>query len=340
MDINDKNPLVSILTPCYNTGCYIHRLLESILGQTYSNIEMFVIDDGSTDNSKEVIEKYIPKFNSRGYSLTYFFQENQGQSVAIRNGLKMVTGKYLVWPDSDDYYSSPLAIEKMVSAFQRATEDVGMVRTLERLVEDETMAEIRVLGKDNREKKTDLFLDCLLGLNDYYYTPGAYMLNLDILFSILCGREIWTCHDAGQNWQLMLPMLLHHKCLTINEPLYSVVRRKESHSRTAKDYKETIRRVETHKNVRLHTLTGLDFSRKELEKYSRLVLRQADEELMKVSFVADDRDVYLKAGEEANMYSALHFGHRIAFFIFKRSEFIFHFLSKCRRIIKDVRIRK
>jgi glycosyltransferase involved in cell wall biosynthesis len=51
-----KRDLVSIVTPCYNTGKYVHRLLESVLNQTYPNIEMFVIDDGSSDNSAEIVK--------------------------------------------------------------------------------------------------------------------------------------------------------------------------------------------------------------------------------------------------------------------------------------------
>lgn len=60
--------LVSIITPCYNTGGVIHRLLDSVLEQDYPSISMLVIDDGSADNSKEVILSYIPLFEKKGYN--------------------------------------------------------------------------------------------------------------------------------------------------------------------------------------------------------------------------------------------------------------------------------
>ena len=64
-------PLVSVLTPCYNSADFLHRLLDSILEQDYPSIEMYAIDDGSTDRTRQVIQTYIPVFQQRGYSLKY-----------------------------------------------------------------------------------------------------------------------------------------------------------------------------------------------------------------------------------------------------------------------------
>lgn len=122
-----EKSLVSVVTPCYNTGSYIGRLLESVLQQTYPNIEMFVIDDGSTDNSVDVVESYKQKFQDRGYSLTLVSQKNSGQSVAIREGMKLIRGKYFVWPDSDDYYASPNAIARMVEAFIQLGDELSLI---------------------------------------------------------------------------------------------------------------------------------------------------------------------------------------------------------------------
>ena len=57
-----RKNLVSNVTPCYNSAKYLYRLLDSVLMQDYPDIEMFAIDDGSTDNTKEIIESYIPRF--------------------------------------------------------------------------------------------------------------------------------------------------------------------------------------------------------------------------------------------------------------------------------------
>ncbi|MCS3232628.1 glycosyltransferase [Bacteroides thetaiotaomicron] len=84
--------LVSVVTPCYNAGSFIHRLLDSILDQDYLYLEMYIVDDGSTDNTKSVVDEYVLKFVDKGYSLTYIYQENSGQSVAINKALKLVRG--------------------------------------------------------------------------------------------------------------------------------------------------------------------------------------------------------------------------------------------------------
>ena len=69
------------------THSHLCKLLDSILLQDYKTVEVFAINDGSTDNTEEVIKSYIPKYEAKGYSLTYIYQTNQGQSAAINRGL-------------------------------------------------------------------------------------------------------------------------------------------------------------------------------------------------------------------------------------------------------------
>lgn len=224
--------LVSILTPCYNGERYIQRLLNSILNQTYSFIEMFVIDDGSTDNSAKLIQSYIPIFEAKGYSLTYIYQENSGQSVAINNGLKVISGDYLVWPDSDDWYATDNAIMKMVETLDNSDDSVSMVRCQYYLLDESSLEKIGTYQANEQTKgRTDLFLDCLFDLNGFWYTPGGYMAKTKKIEECISHKEIYTNKDAGQNWQLMLPLLYNSKCLTIDEFMYNYLVRKDSHSR-------------------------------------------------------------------------------------------------------------
>jgi len=104
-------PLVSLISPCYNGESYITRFLDSILNQTYPNLELLIINDGSTDRTEEIILNYESDFILKGYTLIYIYQDNAGQSAAINKALPIFKGKYLSWVDSDDYLPVD-AIEK------------------------------------------------------------------------------------------------------------------------------------------------------------------------------------------------------------------------------------
>lgn len=95
--VGDK-PKVSVVIPVYNTERYVRETVESILNQTLEEIEVILIDDGSTDNGRRVLEEL--KNEDRRVKL--FVQENQGLSVTRNNGLKVATGEYVYFMDSDD----------------------------------------------------------------------------------------------------------------------------------------------------------------------------------------------------------------------------------------------
>lgn len=90
--MTDKAPLVSILTPTYNRDDFLPLAIESVLNQDYTNYEMLVVDDGSTDNTREVMEKYL-----QDERIKYSYQENQGQSVARNKALKIVKDTIFVF---------------------------------------------------------------------------------------------------------------------------------------------------------------------------------------------------------------------------------------------------
>ena len=226
-----QRPLVSILTPMYNTEKYVHRLLDSVLAQDYPAIEMVVIDDGSTDGSRAVVESYVDRFAAKGYALRCFHQPNSGQSVAIKNGLQRVTGAYLAWPDSDDFYTTPDAISKMVRALESSAPEFQLVRTQVRYVQDPSLELLRIEGLDAREEEDpSLFEDCLFALGGFYYCAGSYLVRTAVLKD-LTGFDIYSEKNAGQNWQLLVPILYRYRCKTILEPLFTVVERDASHSR-------------------------------------------------------------------------------------------------------------
>ena len=273
--------LVSVLTPTYNCGKYIHRLLDSVLKQTYPAIEMYVMDDGSTDDTRSVIDSYIPRFEEKGYSLHYRYHENQGQSGAINDGLKLVKGDYLVWPDADDFYKTDNAIEVMVDSLKNSADDVGMTRVLLEYLKEEDLTLARGLNQPGPYSDR-LFEDCLFKINGFWYCAGGYMVKTAVLKAGIPDLEIYTEHDAGQNWQLMLPVLYTHRCLTIPQVMYSVLTRSSSHSRGQyATRKQVNRQYNGYRNTILATLKKIpSMPAAELTDYCRRINRQYDKMVM------------------------------------------------------------
>ena len=95
-----RTPIVSIIVPVYNVEKYLHRCVDSILAQTFTDFELLLINDGSRDNSGAICDEYAAK-DSR---IRVFHKENGGLSSARNLGLKNVRGTYIIFVDSDDYW--------------------------------------------------------------------------------------------------------------------------------------------------------------------------------------------------------------------------------------------
>ena len=91
-------PKISIIVPIYNTAKYLPACLDSIVNQTYQNLEVILVDDGSTDNSGVIANDYAKK----DHRIKIIHQKNSGQSAARNAGLAKATGKYIGFVDSDD----------------------------------------------------------------------------------------------------------------------------------------------------------------------------------------------------------------------------------------------
>jgi len=94
----EKKILFSIIMPTYNRATMIAKAIESVINQTYTNWELIIIDDGSSDNTAEIINSYN---DSR---VKYFFRENRGKSVARNTGIDNSVGEFIAFLDDDDYY--------------------------------------------------------------------------------------------------------------------------------------------------------------------------------------------------------------------------------------------
>ena len=92
--------LISVIIPVYNGENDIKKCIDSVINQTYKNLEIIIINDGSTDNTFKILKEYKNKY---GDKLVVIDQKNKGQAIARNNGIKKSTGKYITFLDADDY---------------------------------------------------------------------------------------------------------------------------------------------------------------------------------------------------------------------------------------------
>ena len=125
MENHPNNPLVSVIIPAYNAELFLHNAIHSVLNQSYPNIELIIINDGSQDATEKIALKYT------GSNIQLITQPNGGMSNARNTGLKAAKGQYIAFLDADDYWF-PEKIEKQVNLLQRHT-NIGFCSTQTRV---------------------------------------------------------------------------------------------------------------------------------------------------------------------------------------------------------------
>jgi glycosyltransferase involved in cell wall biosynthesis len=110
MESSETYPLVSVIIPCFNRERFVRETVESVLSQTWQNVELIVVDDGCTDGSRTILESYGDLLTI----LEHTGRVNKGQSAAINLGLRHCRGEYIAILDSDDLFA-PEKIEKQIS---------------------------------------------------------------------------------------------------------------------------------------------------------------------------------------------------------------------------------
>lgn len=204
--------MVSVIIPCYNGEHVIDISIRSVYEQDYPGIELIVVDDGSTDSSKDHILAWEDQFTGKGYRFQYVHQANRGLAGAIDTGLKYVTGEYLTLLDADDYFL-PGSIQKRAS-FLDEHKDYAGVRTNGWMLKGTD--KIPFITSEKEKATTDyfhaLFFD---GATNW---AGSYMVRTELLFDFYPDRNIYPSR-FGQNMQIILPVAYKRKFGMIDEPL-------------------------------------------------------------------------------------------------------------------------
>ena len=240
-------PLVSVITPCFNGETFLNGYFQSILHQSYNRLELIFVNDGSTDQTEKIALSYQEALKRRGIIYKYLYQAHGGQAKAMNTGFKVMTGKYLIWPDSDDLLS-PDSIEKRVNFLEKNPE-FDFVRTSGDFFNFETRKRIGTINYYGDASSKDIFLDLIQ--ENTYCACGCYMIKTEMFRQIYPDLTIYES-DAGQNWQILIPVAGKGKCGYIDEELYHIAVRDNSHSRHQRSLEEEVaRRLELKKVLKI-----------------------------------------------------------------------------------------
>lgn len=185
-----EETLVSVIVPCYNHARYITECIESILSQTYKNIELIVIDDGSKDSCPRLLRELQAK-----HGFTLIIQENHGIAFTLNKGLKEYShGKYFSICASDDYWI-PTKIEKQVD-FMQLNFSYPMCYGKTHYVTENSEIIEEYDHLNNNLKGGDIFDDVFIFR---FHLPVNYLFNTEILLNIGGYDEKFCAEDYYQN---------------------------------------------------------------------------------------------------------------------------------------------
>ena len=184
--------LVSIITPTYNCGRFIGETIESVQQQTYTNWEMIIVDDCSTDDTKSVVEKYLQQDKRIKY---HCLAENSGAAVARTKAMELATGQYMAFLDSDDLWM-PDKLEKQLEFMQK--NNYAFTSTSYQHMSEEGEMLPKVLHAIPKTDYNRLLLDCPVGNSTVMYdvsrmgkfqVPNIRKRNDDALWLAMLKKE-------------------------------------------------------------------------------------------------------------------------------------------------------
>lgn len=252
--------LVSIITPTYNCGKYIKETIESVINQTYINWEMIIVDDCSTDNTKDIVNYYQQKYSNIIYKI---LDKNSGAAIARNTALKMAKGKYIAFLDSDDLWL-PEKLEHQIK-FMKDNNFYFTYTNYEEIDENSNKLNKLITGP-KKITKTGMYNYCWQGcLTVMYNAEKIGLIQIENL-------------PKNNDYAMWLKVIKKTNCYLLNENLAKYRIRTGSISRNNKlkliKYHYLLFRIAEHKNPVisfLNTIRNLFFGIIKKIKYKKVI---------------------------------------------------------------------
>jgi len=219
MDSNHLTTKFSVIIPIYNTAQYLHRCIDSIITQGYENLEVILVDDGSTDNSPAICTEYAQK----DQRIKVIHKQNGGQSAARNDGIAVANGDYILFVDSDDFLQPDT-----FTTFNKAIQDypdLDIISSKYRRIENNKYKYIRFLPQNTPITGYD-FLKIQKKKGTINISPCIYTVNrLFILHHSLLFKPGFLQEDTLWTYQILLAA---KKVIALDFVHYNYVIRKGS----------------------------------------------------------------------------------------------------------------
>jgi glycosyltransferase involved in cell wall biosynthesis len=201
MKASKRNPLVSVIIPTYNRGWVLSEAIDSVLAQDFQDYELIVVDDGSTDDTREILDTY-------GRDIIVLHQTNKGVSAARNQGIAQAGGQLLAFLDSDDIWL-PRKLSQQVDFF-KLHPDAVINQTEEIWIRNN----VRVNPKDRHHKPSGMIFERSLGL--CLVSPSAVMIKKTLFDDVgVFDENLPACED----YDLWLRIGCHFPIHLIDTPL-------------------------------------------------------------------------------------------------------------------------
>ena len=260
---------VTVVTACYNGERFIDAYARTLLSQTYHDVEILFVDDGSTDASAKKIKAYAQAFHEKGMDFQYFYQKNQGQAVATNTAFQHMTGEYFMLHDIDDLLE-PECFEKRTAFLDKHPECGSVYSRVWTMAEgSDTKMEYRKIESFTVENIFDFVFNKFLSV-----LPILYMFRTTVFESCIPDKRIYESR-ATQDVQVVLPIIYVAKTGFIDDFLGTYLTHVDSHSQFIGGYEEKKRRWNQLSDVWLQTIEHISqMPDDEKEQYkNRIVMR-------------------------------------------------------------------
>lgn len=204
---------ISVIVPVYNAEKYLSRCIESILKQTYTDFELILINDGSTDDSLKIIEKYSQQDNR----IVAIHQENMGVSASRNKGISVAKGKYIGFVDADDAIE-PIMYEKMIEVMNQKDADIVISNWY--ICDNKNRKNIAILDNVDLFMDRETFFKKIFCEKKFWmlYTVWNKLVKVELAKEFYFDAKIMFGEDTWYSYQILS---LANKIAVVSEPLYN-----------------------------------------------------------------------------------------------------------------------